>query len=70
MHHACYTSCQAPNAAACAALAATPVCKNVTVGTAIYAVCGSAQTLGSECDPTTADKGCAADKTCVDGFCK
>lgn len=69
VHHACYTSCQAPNAAACAALSATPVCKNVIVGTTMYAVCGSAQTLGSECDPT-ADKGCAADKTCVDGFCK
>ena len=70
VHQSCYTSCQAPNAGACAALAATPLCKTVTVGTTSYAICGTTQTLGSECDPT-ADKPCSlAAQTCVDGFCR
>jgi hypothetical protein len=69
VHHACYTSCAAPNATACAAVAATPLCKTVTVGTATFSICGTTTTLGSECDPT-ADKACAGGKTCIDGFCR
>jgi Cys-rich repeat protein len=68
LHHACYTSCQAPNANACSALASTPLCKMVTVGSATYSICGTTTTLGSECDPTLGTA-CAAGKTCVDGFC-
>jgi hypothetical protein len=69
VHHACYTSCAAPNASACAALTATPVCKMVTVGATAYAICGTTTTLGSECDPTSG-VACTGGKTCVDGFCK
>jgi Cys-rich repeat protein len=69
VHHACYTSCAAPNAGACAAIAATPLCKTVTVGAATFSICGTTSTLGSECD-LTQDKACAAGKSCIDGFCR
>jgi hypothetical protein len=68
VHHACYTSCAAPNGAACAALAATPLCKTVAVGATTYSICGTTTTLGSDCD-LTQDKPCTGGKTCVDGFC-
>src|SRR5262249_26576439 len=41
VHHACYTSCAAPSASACAALPSTPLCKTVIVGTAMYPICGT-----------------------------
>jgi hypothetical protein len=32
-------------------------------------VCGTTQTLGSECDPT-ASLACTSAKICIDGFCR
>ncbi len=72
LHHACYVGCEAPNGSACDALPTFNVCKSVTTSSGSHAVCGSAQNLGSDCDPTAGPgiAACAAGKICIDGFCK
>lgn len=69
LHGHCYVSCDSPNQTACASQASAPLCKTVKLGMASYSVCGTTQSLGSECDPT-ASLPCPAAKTCVDGFCR
>jgi hypothetical protein len=44
------------------------VCKNVTIETGTYSVCGTATTLGSDCDPSQGTA-CSGGKVCVDGYC-
>jgi hypothetical protein len=68
LHHHCYVSC-ADDGGGCSAQASAPVCKVVTVAGASYAVCGTTETLGSECD-LTAGKPCSDAKTCIDGYCR
>jgi hypothetical protein len=70
IHHDCYVSCNADASAGCASStsANTSVCKNVTIETGTYGVCGGATTLGSDCDPAQG-KYCA-NGICVDGYCK
>jgi hypothetical protein len=68
LHRHCYVLC-AQDAGGCSAQSSAPVCKIVTVAAASYAVCGTTETLGSECD-LTAGKACTDGKTCVDGFCR
>jgi hypothetical protein len=68
LHRHCYVSC-AQDGGGCAAQSSTPVCKMVTVASASYAVCGTTETLGSECDITAA-RACAAGSTCIDGYCR
>lgn len=69
LHHHCYVSCDAPNETACAALYTFAMCKTVTTSSGTHAVCGSAQNLGGECDPTIG-KACASGRVCIDGFCR
>jgi hypothetical protein len=69
LHHSCYISCEAPNETACDALVTFDQCKSVTTPSGTHAVCGSADNLGSECDPT-AGSVCTTGFICVDGFCK
>jgi hypothetical protein len=69
LHGHCYVSCDSPNQTACAAQAATPLCKTVKLGATSYAICGTTQTLGAECD-ISAGLACTGAKTCVDGFCR
>ena len=68
LHHHCYISC-AQDAGGCSAQSNAPVCKPVAVAGVSYAVCGTTETLGTECDLTAA-KPCSDGKTCVDGFCR
>jgi hypothetical protein len=68
LHRHCYVAC-AQDAGGCNAQSSAPVCKMVTVAGATYAVCGTTETLGSECD-LTAGKACADGKVCIDGTCR
>jgi hypothetical protein len=68
LHHHCYVSCAA-DAGGCSAQSSAPVCKMVSVAATSYAVCGTTETLGSECD-LSASKPCTDGKTCIDGFCR
>jgi hypothetical protein len=69
LHHRCYTSCETPNETVCATVQGFNVCKPVTTSSGVHAVCGTAENLGSECDPTRG-VACAATKVCIDGVCK
>jgi hypothetical protein len=64
LHHDCYTTCGS-DAGACT----TGICKNVTVGAGTYAVCGTATTLGSDCDFAVGAH-CSGTGVCVDGYCR
>ena len=68
VHHDCYTACNGSDGGACSDPSA-PVCKMVTIETGTYAVCGTATTLGSDCDPAQGKypSGCAV---CIDGYCR
>jgi hypothetical protein len=68
LHHHCYAAC-GQDAGTCSAQSSAPICKTVTAAGASYAVCGTTETLGSECD-LTAGKPCIDAKTCVDGYCR
>jgi hypothetical protein len=70
IHHDCYVACDPDASAICgnAASGNTSVCKNVTIETGTYGVCGSATALGSDCDPAQG-KYCAKG-ICIDGYCK
>jgi hypothetical protein len=69
LHGHCYVSCESPNQTACASQATAPLCKTVKLGSTSYSICGTTQTLGSECDPS-ANLPCTGTKTCIDGFCR
>lgn len=70
LHHDCYTACGGDGAATCTSSSSVAgVCKNVTIETGTYAVCGSANTLGSDCD-LAQGKACSGGKVCVDGYCQ
>ncbi len=64
VHHDCYTTCDG-DGGGCAA----SQCKQVTVRAGTYAVCGTATTLGSDCD-LAAGAACPSPGTCVDGYCR
>jgi hypothetical protein len=68
LHHHCYASC-AQDAGGCIAQSSAPVCKMITVAGASYAVCGTIETLGADCDPS-AGRACTDGKICVDGYCR
>jgi hypothetical protein len=68
LHHSCYISCETPNETACAGLPDFDECKQVTTTSGDHAVCGSAENLGNECDPT-AELLCGPGEICVDGYC-
>ena len=68
LHRHCYVSCAA-DAGGCNPQSTAPVCKTVSLGMSSYAVCGTADTLGSECD-LTAGRPCTDGETCIDGFCR
>jgi hypothetical protein len=63
LHHDCYTACDGDGGGCPASQ-----CKQVTVHAGTYAVCGTATTLGSECDLATGSA--CSSGTCVDGYCK
>jgi hypothetical protein len=69
LHHSCYISCETPNDTACDGLPEFDQCKDVTTPSGPHSVCGSADNLGDECDPT-AGIGCGAGFICIDGYCK
>ena len=64
LHHDCYTACDGDGGGCPASQ-----CKQVTVHAGTYAVCGTASTLGSECDLATG-AACGSSKACVDGYCR
>ena len=68
LHRHCYVSC-AEDAGGCSAQSSAPVCKMITAAGASYAVCGTTETLGAECD-LTAGRACTDGKICVDGYCR
>jgi hypothetical protein len=72
LHHNCYITCGGPSdTTTCKSADRFPVCKAVTTASGSYNVCGAANGLGGECDPTaTPPKSCAAGRVCIDGFCK
>jgi hypothetical protein len=66
LHHDCYAAC-ASDGGGCND--PTPVCKTVTIETGIYAVCGTATNLGSDCDPAQGKRPPGCD-VCIDGYCR
>jgi hypothetical protein len=64
VHHDCYTECDGDGGGCPAAQ-----CKQVTVGANTYAICGTATTLGSDCD-LAVGAACASPNVCVDGYCR
>lgn len=69
LHHACYISCAAPMSNVCDTLPSLNLCKPVTTVSGQHDVCASTSNLGSECD-LSANIPCAANKICIDGYCK
>ena len=70
LRHSCYIACDADaGPTACATADKFNVCKQVTTSSGTYSVCGSADNLGTECDPTQA-KNCASPLICIDGYCR
>jgi hypothetical protein len=70
LHHSCWISCDAPNQGACAANNDFPECKPVVSVSGTHDVCGSAQNLGGQCDPTSNKLCPVAGQICIDGFCE
>jgi len=68
VHHDCYAACGSDGASPCSVSAPASTCKNVTIETGTYSVCGTATTLGSDCDPSQGNY-CSGGKVCVDGYC-
>ncbi|HEX3343642.1 MAG TPA: hypothetical protein VHS09_03675 [Polyangiaceae bacterium] len=66
LHHDCYPACALD--AVAPGCGAGMTCKDVTIETGIYAVCASAGTLGSDCDPAQG-KACATG-VCINGSCQ
>src|SRR6185436_3536336 len=51
LHHSCYIACEPPFETVCDNLPQINQCKRVTTTSGSHQVCGSATTLGNECDP-------------------
>ncbi len=70
VHHDCYLACSVDGGSSCStgAAASNLSCKNVTIETGAYSVCGTSSTLGSDCDASQG-KYCSSGKACVDGYC-
>ncbi|HVY49263.1 MAG TPA: hypothetical protein VHB21_25405 [Minicystis sp.] len=68
VHHSCYIACGA-DPTVCNGLPTFNQCQAITSSSGAYNVCGSPDSLGSDCDPTQA-QGCGGGKICVDGVCK
>ncbi len=69
LHHDCYTACDVDAGLTGAQCGTGETCKNVTIETGTYAVCGTSSTLGSDCDPAQG-RYCSGGKVCVDGYCQ
>jgi hypothetical protein len=76
LHHSCYIACASADGGAgadagssCSSADKFNVCKSVATSTGSYSVCGSADGLGTECDPTR-NKACGGGAVCIDGFCR
>jgi hypothetical protein len=70
LRRSCYIGCDADAGAdACKSADKFNVCKAVSTSSGSYSVCGSAQNLGTECDPTQ-NKTCTPGLVCIDGFCR
>lgn len=71
LHHSCFISCDPPMDMACNNQpTGLNTCKPVTSSSGMHSVCGSAQNLGGECDPTSGVMCAGAGQVCIDGFCK
>jgi hypothetical protein len=68
IHHDCYPACSLDGGTTCPVSAGNTSCKNVTIETGTYAVCGTTTTLGSQCDASQGNL-CSGGKVCVDGSC-
>ena len=68
LHHHCYAVCGG-DGGTCNAQSSTPVCKTVMVAGTSYSVCGTADTLGPDCD-LSAGRACTDGRSCIDGYCK
>jgi hypothetical protein len=68
VHHDCYVECTS-DGGECTSTGSADVCKNVTIETGTYSVCGTTTTLGSQCDPSQGNY-CASGKVCVNGYCE
>ena len=65
----CYIACDSAVTDSCRSADEFNVCKPVTTAGQTYSVCGSEDSLGTECD-AAAGNGCSdAAKICVDGYC-
>jgi hypothetical protein len=69
LHHSCWISCVSAGDTSCSTQSILNQCKQVTSSSGMHNVCGTAQNLGNQCDPTSGTS-CAGGKICVDGFCK
>jgi hypothetical protein len=70
LRRSCYIGCDADAGAdACKSADKFNVCKAVSTSSGSYSVCGSANNLGTECDPTQ-NKACTPGLVCIDGFCR
>lgn len=70
LRRSCYIACDADAGNdACKSADKFNVCKPVSTSSGTFSVCGSANNLGTECDPTQ-NKACASGLVCIDGFCR
>jgi hypothetical protein len=70
LHRSCYIGCDLEaGATACKSADKFNVCKSVATSSGSYAVCGSTDNLGSDCDPQQG-KACGTGLVCIDGFCR
>jgi hypothetical protein len=69
LHRHCYAQCAADAGSGACTQSSAPVCKVVIAGGTSYGVCGTAETLGPDCD-LTAGRACTDGKTCIDGYCR
>jgi hypothetical protein len=68
VHHSCYISC-AMSITVCQGLPVFNQCQAIESSSGTYTVCGSPDSLGSDCDPTE-ELECMGAQVCVDGVCK
>jgi hypothetical protein len=66
LHGDCYPAC-AEDGGGCAGAGVS--CKSVTIPKGTFAVCGTANNLGSVCDPAVGNY-CEGTDVCIDGYCK
>ncbi len=68
VHHSCYISCEG-GFTVCQSLPVFDQCQTISSSSGAYAVCGSPDSLGNDCDPTEGLE-CMGAQVCVDGVCK